>query len=103
MSLVPFQKSNHSFNKEKEKIMAIPRLVVFPLKELTDDQRRLSDLAELAFDALLQINGCLSVALRCTNDERIRRELTMRYSRAGWNIRFVPAGDSDYYYVDISA
>lgn len=83
--------------------MSILRSEVFPKAELTDNQRKQINLAEIALDALLQLNGYTSVVILCTKDQRIRTELEDVYHRTGWHINFVRAGDSDYYYVDIRA
>jgi len=81
--------------------VAFERSVVYPKRELTGGQKKQIRLAETALDALLELNGYASVMLRCTADQRVRKELEDIYSKAGWRVSFVRFLDSYYFYVDI--
>lgn len=83
--------------------MTTEKIVVFPKAKLTDEQRKQLHLAKTALDALLQLNGYVSVALPCTEDERIKAELEDTYSKIGWQVRFIQAVDSNYYYIEINS
>ena len=81
--------------------MAFERAVIYPKKELMDVQKKQIRLAETALDALLELNGYTSVVLRCTADQRVRKELEDIYSKVGWRVSFARVLDSDYFYIDI--
>lgn len=53
----------------------IKKSLVFPKPDLTDKQERQLRLAETAIDALLELQGTVSVQLLITRDPRIREEL----------------------------
>ena len=89
--------------------MAILKSTVYPKVPLTTEQEKNIRLAEVALDALLQINGSASTIIRSTKDQRVRDEIHGKYTNAGWRVYFVGASNRnigeanpDYFYVDIN-
>ncbi len=83
--------------------MAINKTNIFIKPELTPVQENTLSLLEVAFDALLRLQGYMSMQLSCTRDEVIRRELEERYTKAGWRVKFVKVADRDHFFIDIVA
>ncbi len=75
--------------------------LALPNRELTIDQKNKITLCETAFDAILKLQGHMSIQLILTRDEVIRKELDERYTKAGWHVKFVGVSDRDHFFIDI--
>lgn len=69
--------------------------------KMNDRQLHMVALAETAIDALLQLQGGVSIQLACMHDAWIRQELEDRYRRAGWYVKSIQAADSSNYFIDV--